>query len=307
LSARKKALPAFLFYDAAGSALFEQITELPEYYLTRTERSIFERDGDAIAKSTRALLTNGSARPTTLLELGAGSATKTEILLSAFTRAQGKTRFYAADVSASPLEELSARLALSSPLVELHPLVASHAEALSCAARVEGPLLTLFIGSSIGNYGDDEAAALLSDIARAIGPRGALLLGTDLRKSLDVLLPAYDDAAGVTAEFNKNVLARINRDLSADFALDRFRHVARWNESESAIEMHLASVGAQRVHIGDLEMTVDFADGETIHTESSHKYDIARVDSLFRRAGLRRAQTFQDDRGWFALHLGTTK
>ena len=302
LTQTPKSLPAYLFYDAAGSELFEKITELPEYYLTRSEHEIFEEDGDGIVAEAGRLL--GS--PFTVLELGAGTARKTQTLLRCLRRAHGRVRFVPADVSREPLDLAQARIHAEEPDVETRPLVATHAEALDRAPGCEQPLLVLFIGSSIGNYTDDEAVELLRQVRTAIEKNGgALLLGTDLRKSLDVLLPAYDDAAGVTAAFNRNVLSRINRELGGTFDVERFRHVALWNERASRVEMHLESTFAQTVRIEALDLTVAFAAGERIHTESSHKYDEATVTALFARAGLRRAKTFRDARGWFAVHLAT--
>jgi uncharacterized SAM-dependent methyltransferase len=165
------------------------------------------------------------------------------------------------------------------------------------------PQLAVFIGSSIGNLTGDEATRLLRDTRRALGPQTALVLGTDLRKSPATLLPAYDDAAGVTAAFNKNVLVRINRELAGHFDLERFRHVARWNEEASRIEMHLESTIAQTVAIDDLELSVGFAPGETIHTESSTKYDLPHVTRLLGAGGFRLETTYHDRQHLFAVHL----
>ncbi|MFO0623983.1 MAG: L-histidine N(alpha)-methyltransferase [Polyangiales bacterium] len=191
------------------------------------------------------------------------------------------------------------------PAVHVRSVCGRHEEALAVVAR-EAPdraRLALFIGSSIGNFDDGEAARLLAGLRGVLGARGALLLGTDLRKDPSRLIPAYDDAQGVTAAFNKNVLTRLNRELGADFDLARFRHVARWNDRASRVEMHLASVGAQVVTLRALGRAVDFADGETIHTESSVKYDLPRVDALLAAAGLARVRTFSDPEGLFAVHL----
>jgi dimethylhistidine N-methyltransferase len=314
LSAAKKSLPPHLFYDEAGSALFEQITDLPEYYPTRTERSIFARHGDAIMAEAARLAGDHAA----VLELGAGSASKTQLLLRALARRQGRTSFLPADVSASALDAAAERLRREEPELSLHPLVATHGEALARARSWDGALIVLFIGSSIGNYDDVEAQALLRDVRETLGAReardargpggghagrGALVLGTDLRKPLDVLLPAYDDARGVTAAFNLNVLGRINRELGGRFDLARFRHVALWNDEASAIEMHLESVCDQRVAIDALDLEVTFRAGERIHTESSHKYDEARVDALLHAAGLARTRSFVDERRWFGVHV----
>ncbi len=306
LLASPKTLPPFLFYDDRGSALFEQITELPEYYVTRTERSIFDANAETIAAELSPVAPPGSRGgrgAVAILELGAGNASKTQTLLRAFGRRQGKTRYFPADVSPAALAEAAERVAREEPDVVVTPIAGTHGEALAALRRWEGTLVVLFIGSSIGNYEDDEAAMLLRDIRATMGDRGALLLGTDLRKSLDVLLPAYDDAQGVTAAFNKNVLSRINRELEGGFDLDSFRHVALWNEGASRIEMHLESLREQRVRIEALGLDVRFAPGERIHTESSQKYDDARIDRLLRSADLERARTFRDGRGWFGVHL----
>jgi L-histidine Nalpha-methyltransferase len=193
--------------------------------------------------------------------------------------------------------------------VNVVALNVAHEAALARVCERESglPLLVLMLGSSIGNYDDEEAARLLRAIRATIGSRGAVLLGTDLLKSPDVLLPAYDDAQGVTAAFNKNILARLNRELAADFVLDRFRHVALWNEAASRIEMHLESVVDQTVPIRDLGMSVRFSAGERIHTESCHKYDDSHVDVLLRRARLDRAQLYVDRGKLFATHLARAR
>ncbi len=303
LSSTPKALPAYLLYDAQGSALFERITELPEYYPTRTERAIFEAHADEIMAEAVQL----AGGPPRILELGAGTSMKTQVLLRAACNAQGAVQFVPADVSSSALEEGFARLVVEEPSVHTTPLVATHAEALARAASWPEPLLVLFIGSSIGNYTDDEAVALLEQIRGAIAHGGVLLLGTDRQKPLHTLLPAYDDAAGVTAAFNKNVLGRINRELGGQFDIDSFRHVALWNEAASRIEMHLESTVKQSVAIRELGMNVAFDAGERLHTESSHKYDDARIESLLERSGLRLARSFADAREWFSLQLAVAK
>ena len=302
LTAPRKSLPPFLFYDAAGSELFEQITELPEYYLTRTERGILEKDADAIA----ARLLEGLRGPVAVLELGAGTAIKTDLLLAAMVRARKDVHFVPADVSPTPLDAARARLAAALPTLRVTPFVGTHGEALSRTggwARGEGDLVVLFLGSSIGNYADAEAGALLTEVRGAIGARGTFLLGVDRAKPLETLLPAYDDAAGVTAAFNENMLARINRELGGHFDLTTFKHVALWNEAASAIEMHLESVVAQDVEIDALELTVRFARGERIHTESSHKYTDRHVQALLDGAGLAPLASFEDPKRWFSLHV----
>jgi L-histidine Nalpha-methyltransferase len=297
LDQRQKTLPPWLFYDVAGSRLFERITELPEYYPTRVERSIFERDGEAIVRDARG------DEPLVIVELGAGTANKTRVLLAALVRAQGQCQYVPIDVSRSALDEAAATIAAELPQVRVRPIVGSSESAGPKIRAIEGRKLVLFIGSSIGNYETDAAVALLGRIRGALNPGDGLLLGTDLRKDTTTLIAAYDDAQGVTAAFNLNVLRRLNRELGADFDATRFRHVARWNESTSSIEMHLESLVAQTVHIDALDKTWAFRAAETIHTESSMKYDTPMVNVLLRRAGFSPCRIYQDDQRMFAVHL----
>ncbi len=299
LTAARKVLPAWLFYDRRGSELFEAITELPEYYLTRVERGLLEAHSAEIVRLACA----GTERRVHVVELGAGSACKTRVLLAALVERQGRTLYVPIDVSQGALDDCTARLTHEAPQVVVQPLAMRHEEALAEVVRVGPRRLVLFIGSSIGNLDDREAVALLASVRRSLAPGGALLVGADRRKPLDVLLPAYDDAQGVTAEFNRNMLARINRELDGHFDLGRFVHRAVWNEKASAVEMHLVSRGAQRVPIDALELTVELADGETIHTETSNKYDQARIHGIIRAAGFVPERDFVDEAGWFGLHF----
>ncbi len=299
LSAGAKSLPPYLFYDDEGSRLYELITALPEYYPSRTERAILERRAPDIVQ--RVL--RGASSTLRVVELGAGTAEKTCVVLSAVVDRQGPCIYVPVDVSASALDEAVTRISAALPTVDVRPLVGSHEDAFEAIGKLGPRRLVLFIGSSIGNFTDDEAIRLLAGVRRGLAPGGALLLGTDLRKSTNVLLPAYDDAAGITAAFNKNILARINRELGATFNLDRFEHVALWNDEASQIEMHLESTVDQDARIGALDLTVHFRAGERIHTESSIKYDLARVDALVERAGFWRECTYTDDAGLFAVHL----
>jgi dimethylhistidine N-methyltransferase len=299
LTSRPKSLPPYLLYDELGSSLYERITELPEYYLTRTEREILRACATDIVVRARGT----AVRPLGIVELGAGSASKTEILLRAVLDRQATCEYVPIDVSPAAIEHARNRLAVELPRVSTRPLVMTHQRAIGALRGLKGPQLVLFIGSSIGNFEDAEAETLLRALAGALGPGTSLLLGTDLRKSPRVLVPAYDDAAGVTAAFDKNVLSRINRELQGCFELDRFRHVARWNERESRIEMHLESSERQDVCIHALELRVHFDVGETIHTESSIKYDLPRVEGLLARAGFAIETTYYDDARTFAVHL----
>jgi len=301
LTASPKALPPLLFYDEEGSRLYERITELPEYYLTRAERSIFVQHADELVGL--ALGAAEAGRPLTVVELGAGSASKTEVLLAAVLRRQPSCVYVPIDVSRAALDGAARRLAESLPAVRVRPIVGTHEGALAELAKIEGPALAMFIGSSIGNLHDDDAKHLLRGLRRALGRPASLLLGTDLRKSPELLIPAYDDAAGVTAAFNKNVLARINRELGGRFDPGRFRHVARWNEALSRIEMHLESVEDQSVPIDALGIAVHFRAGETIHTESSVKYDLAHVGRLLEAGGFGRPTAYFDRERRFAVHL----
>ncbi len=299
LSRPSKALPPHLFYDEEGSRLYERITELPEYYPTRTERAILAQHADDIV----ARASRGAGDELRVVELGAGTASKTRLLLSAVLSRQGRCLYMPIDVSASALDEAALRLSEELPEVEVRPMVGRHEEAFD-AIRALGPRrLVLFIGSSIGNLTDDEAETFLRGVHGGLSTGGALLLGTDLRKSPDRLVAAYDDAAGVTAAFNKNVLTRINRELGGQFVLDTFRHVALWNEAASRVEMHLESTIAQDVRIESLALTVTFRRGERIHTESSAKYDQARVDRMLTRAGFATERTYTDADSLFAVHL----
>lgn len=297
LSRRPKRLPAWLFYDDAGSRLFEAITELPEYYPTRTERSILEREARRLVEAA------AEGRRLTIVELGAGTATKSEIVVRAALRVQGLCAFVPTDVSAEPLRLAAGRLARTLPRAQVRPIAGRHETVFERIRSLPGRKLVLFLGSSIGNYEDEDARVLLSGLRASLAKGDALLLGTDLRKDPAVLLPAYDDSLGVTAAFNRNVLARMNRELRAGFDPSRFRHVALWNERRSRIEMHLESVGRQRVPIRDLAFSVELGDGERIHTESSVKYTMPDVDRLLLRSGFRRESTSTDAKGWFGVHL----
>lgn len=294
-----KKLPAYLFYDDVGSGLYEEITALPEYYLTRVERSILETNADDIVQRARG----GGESTLTIVELGAGSAAKTQLLLQAALARQGRCLYIPVDISSAALDEASRRLRGLVSGLTVRPLLATHERAFEAIAQLSPPVLAMFIGSSIGNYEDPDAGALLSGLSRALDPLSSLLLGTDLRKAPARLIPAYDDSAGVTAAFNKNVLTRINRELGGRFDLRLFRHVARWNDEASRIEMHLVSLVDQDVEIAALSTRVHFREGETIHTESSIKYDEGRVQRLLFENGFGPRKTYYDAERLFAVHL----
>jgi dimethylhistidine N-methyltransferase len=294
LTARQKWLPPRLFYDAAGSALFERITELQEYYLTATEQAIFEREAAEMIRAAGACAT--------VVELGAGTAKKTILVLRA-AAAQRPITFIPIDVSSSALEMARTRVRSELPEIAVQPLVMDYTERFPELSRFAGPRLALYIGSSIGNFEPMAASALLRRLRTALRRGDALLLGTDMRKPASLLIPAYDDSEGVTAQFNLNVLARINREFDADFQLDRFAHRVVWNQRDSRIEMHLESLAKQRVCIGALDLIVDFAAGERIHTENSYKFTPAMIESVAANAGFRIQQKWTDRREWFRVTL----
>lgn len=296
---QQKTLPPWLFYDEAGSELFEKITELPEYYLTRAELSIFAERADEIVAS--------AGHPLTIAELGSGSASKTGLLLAAAAQHQPELLYQPIDVSPSALEQAADTLPRAIPGVAVRPQIANY---ITNGYTIERPdnacVLALYIGSSIGNFGPEEARSILRKLRKQLKTTGdAVLLGVDLApcrgKSVELLLAAYDDAAGVTAAFNKNILARLNRELGADFNLDAFRHCARWNAQESRIEMHLESTIAQTVTIEGRRIV--FAPGETIHTENSYKFTERALRELLHDSGYSSPQWFEDADHRFAVAL----
>jgi len=294
LASVPRRLQAKLFYDAAGSALFEEITRLPEYYLTRTEAAILQTNAAEICRR--------AGKNVTVIELAAGSGEKTKLLLAELLRQQLGVTYAPVDVSQAALVAARESVTGSLPRVRVQPVM-SELEDLSFMARYRSPRLVLFIGSTIGNLGDDEAIDLLRRIGSELQPDDRLLLGTDLVKDTAVLLPAYDDAQGVTARFNRNLLTRINRELGGTFEPSAFKHIARWNEERSRIEMHLEARTPQAVSIRDLGLTLDFAAGERIHTENSYKYTLPRVREMLAQAGFALEHTWSDERSWYAVHL----
>lgn len=303
LSAQPKRLPSWLFYDEAGSRLFERITELPEYYPTRTERAILAAHaGTMIAQAA------GGAR-LRIAELGAGSASKTCLLLAAAIEQQGSVHYEPIDVSASALRQARRRIEAEIAGVTVAPCVMDYTNGLGFDPLRGGERrLVLFIGSSIGNFEHHDALRLLRRVRSTLRSGDAILLGVDLIKDREILLHAYDDAAGVTAAFNRNLLLRLNRELGADFNPLAFAHRALWNRAESRIEMHLESRRAQHVHFAGqfagLDWTVNFDAGETIHTENSYKYAPGQVEAMLAQAGFDPAAAWTDKKHWFAVCLG---
>ena len=301
LSAKQKTLSPWLFYDQEGSQLFERITELDEYYLTRTERGILEENAGEIV---RAACADRRAR---VIELGAGSGVKTELVLRALLRRQTSLEYLPTDVSPSALQEARARLEGKIAHLQVAPRVEDYTSGIAPFPRDGISALVLWIGSSIGNFNPAQRERVLRLLRARMVEGDALLLGTDNVKAEPVLLAAYNDAAGVTAAFNKNVLVRLNRELGANFDVDGFKHRAIWNERESRIEMHLVSRYAQVVEIPATEQTVFFSAGETIHTENSYKFTGKRVAGLLKEAGFSLGRTWTDAKGWFGVHLAVVR
>jgi L-histidine N-alpha-methyltransferase len=293
-----KWLPSWLFYDSAGSRLFDEITRLPEYYVTRTERAILaERAGEIVRRAA-------GEHSLRLVELGAGSADKTRLLLSAAVERQDTVFYEPVDVSATALVEAQIRIEEEIPGVLVCPRVEDYTHDLELDSTLPTERrLVLYIGSSIGNFEPGESLMLLERVRAALDPGDCLLLGVDLAKEHSVLLAAYDDASGVTASFNRNLLVRLNRELDADFHPEMFTHRADWNAAKSRIEMHLVSDTKQTVWLPAIDLRVDFEAGESIHTENSYKYREGDAEALVTKAGFAHEATWTDERGWFAVCL----
>jgi len=298
LASTPKTIPARWLYDAVGSALFEAICLLPWYRITRGETAMLERIGPEIARLRPQLRE--------VIELGPGSGEKLSRLLAPLARPPIAMTAHLVDVSEAALDAAQRTLA-QVPGVRVVRHHATFEEGLRAAAAGPrtGARLVAFLGSNIGNFDPGPAAALLTAIAEALGPGDALLLGTDLVKPERTLQEAYDDPLGVTAAFNRNVLARVNRELGADFELGAFRHEARWNPRESRMEMHLVSTRAQRVHVPGAGVTATFEAGESIWTESSYKYEPEQIVAMGREAGLHSRAQWIDPDARFALTLFT--
>lgn len=296
LSRTPKSLPPKLFYDAQGSALFDRITELPEYYLTRAERSILELRGAEIC--------DVAGRALQVVELGPGDGSKAALLLRHLARRQLRVEYVPIDISHEALFAAAERLHAEFPNVQVRPVVADISQEFRLPAS-RARRLVLYLGSSIGNFDPPAAIALLKSVRRWLRSRDKLLLGADLVKPEPLLLAAYDDPGGLTAAFNKNVLARINRELGGHFNLDNFRHLALWNPAASRMEMYLESLRGQRVTVDRLGRSFLFQGGERMHTENSYKYTLASVRRLLCRAGFETQCTWTDHPRCFSLHLAS--
>jgi dimethylhistidine N-methyltransferase len=286
----QKSIPPKYFYDAEGSRLFDAITELPEYYVTRTETAMLRQYASEIADKA------GTGH--LLVEPGSGSCTKARILFEDLQ----PCAYVAMDISGHHLRAAAEQVAVEFPWLEVHAACTDFTRLAELPPNTpEGRRLAFFPGSSIGNFDPDAAVEFLEMIAELVGGGGQLLIGVDLKKDKAVLEAAYDDAQGVTAAFNLNLLTRMNRELDADFDLARWRHEARYNEALGRVEMHLVSRNAQQVHVQG--RTFDFAEGETIHTENSYKYSEKDFRDLASRAGFVTDTVWIDDDGLFSLHL----
>ncbi|MGE3821240.1 MAG: L-histidine N(alpha)-methyltransferase [Isosphaeraceae bacterium] len=295
LTGPTKTLPCQYFYDEVGSALFERICELPEYYLTRTEDAILREHADAMVDF-------GSTEPPALVELGSGSAEKTRRLIAAALARHGALHYLPIDVSSTAVEESARQLTRTFPALKVTAFVGDYHGALpEIAGRVKGPKLIAFLGSSLGNYVTEDAVGLLRRVAAVMTPEDRFLLGTDMAKDAAILEPAYDDAQGLTARFNRNLLVRINRELHADFDRNHFAHKAVHRADLGRVEMHLVSLRTQTVNVPGANLSVTFDEGETIHTENSHKYTTETLAELSERSGFVEEASWTDPRGWFRL------
>ncbi len=295
LCAYPKELAPKYFYDERGSQLFEQITELPEYYPTRAEREILSR------RSAEILATAGD--PGTLVELGSGSAAKTRHLLSAMRDAGGLETYVPVDISEEITHHTAELLVDEYPGLTVRGLVCDFEHDLERIPDDDGARLIAFLGGTVGNFYPRQRQTFLERIAALLGPGDHLLLGTDLIKERDRLEAAYDDASGVTAEFNKNVLEVLNRELGADFDLDAFEHVARYDAEAERMDIRLRSLADQEVRLDDLDLEISFSAGEEMRTEISTKFTRERLESVYAGAGLELAGWFTDAAGDYTLSL----
>jgi len=296
LSATPKRIPPKYFYDQRGSDLFERITATEEYYPTRTESWILEHHA--------ADMFRAAGRPAEIVELGSGSSTKTRWLLNQLAELPRLVRYTAVDISPSPVREFGLALLADYPSLQMHGLIADYHSALAELKRQSGsPRLFLFLGSSLGNFDLPSAEKLLAHISECMQPEDRLLIGVDLVKQSAILDRAYNDAGGVTAAFNLNLLSRINRELGGHFPLERFRHLAFFNKAQSRIEMHLESLARQDIRVDALDRSFTFEEGERLHTENSYKYHYATLDRLLSQADLRLQQRWIDPQEWFAENL----
>lgn len=295
LSTQPKSLPPRFFYDDRGSLLFEQICQLPEYYLTRTETQIFQTYADDLARMTGAC---------ELVELGSGSSTKTRLLLDAYQRADLPLRYVPIDVSAGILKDSAHQLLKDYPSLKIYGMVGTYQQALHALMPSTLPSrLIAFIGSTLGNLPPDACDQFLAQISDAMEPGDYFLLGIDLQKPLAVLEAAYNDSQGVTAAFNLNMLRHLNRKFDANFDENQFEHLAFYNPADNQIEMHLRSLKDQDVQFNALDFSVSFTQGETIHSEVSRKFDLQQMQQQLRSHHLDTVKVWTDPKQWFGVIL----
>lgn len=296
LSACRKTLSPKYLYDEIGSQLFEKICDLPEYYPTRTERRIIERNISEIISVC--------SPETELVELGSGSSTKTRLIIEAFLKKYHKLNYIPIDISRSILVESARFLQKKYPKIHISGLVSDYIKALNYLTNHHHDhKMIIFLGSSIGNFATDESLIFLEEIRKSLAPSDMLLIGMDLVKSENILIPAYDDVQGVTAKFNLNLLVRINRELGGRFDLDKFRHRAIFNKAQSRVEMHIVSIQKQTVRVDYFDREFNFEQGETIHTENSHKYSPLSITQMAERTGFEVVNCWYDENKWFSLNL----
>jgi dimethylhistidine N-methyltransferase len=299
LTSRSKQLFPKYFYDELGSHLFEAICLLPEYYLTRAEDEILSHHADEIVGAC-------GDEPVTLVEFGSGSSTKTRHLIAALLRRQRELLYVPVDISPSALEAAAGALLETYPRLRVEAYAGDYDAALArlkLDAPARGRTLALFLGSNIGNFDTADAEKFLREVRAVLRPTDTLLVGADLKKDAKTLEAAYDDALGVTAAFNLNLLARINRELDANFDLRSFRHVAIYNERAGRVEMHLESTRAQVVNLAAVPLEISFAAGGRIHTENSYKYAPDELDALAARANFASGGAWLDAAGRFSNSL----
>jgi len=296
LTAQPKTLPPKYFYDELGSHLFEAICHLPEYYLTRAETEILKRYADEMVSRLPG--------PISLVELGSGSAVKTRYLIAALLARQANLHYQPIDISPTILEQSAGNLLKDYSGLRITAQAGDYTQGLELIERGDDEtILVLFLGSNIGNYDPGEALTLLREVRQVLRAGDGLLLGADLKKFARVLEAAYDDALGVTAAFNLNLLLRLNRELGADFDLTRFEHRAVYRQELGRVEMHLVSRVAQTINLRGLGLKVEMKQAETIHTENSYKYDQQQLTALAEAAGFRRNQVWLDAREQFSCNL----
>lgn len=295
LSKKQKALPCRFLYDFEGSILFERITQEPAYYLTRSERSIFEKYADEIAAHFGG--------DVSLVELGGGNSAKTRLLIEAVIRKQNKLHFANIDISSEYLLDCAEALLRDYEGLDVSAIPAEYLPALDALPPPSGPRVFLFLGSNIGNFSPKEATSLLCRLNSLVQPEDAVLVGLDRKKDAQTIINAYNDAAGITAAFNKNILARVNCELCGDFVPANFEHFAPYLEDLGHVEMRLVSKLPQTVRVEEFGEEYDFEAGEYIHTEDSYKYSAQEFAAIASSCNLDIVKTWSDDNDWFDVHL----